>query len=130
VKKKKSMAWKGYRGPAPTLQALDVLDGRLLETRALRRWRADLVKDLGGADKLTLMQRELVEQAVRLKCYLDRADEPHLKSNVTVPTRDRTYRKMLLHVLRLLGLEPTKATSTPTKKPVPSIDDLRKKYAR
>ena len=43
------------------------IDGRSSVGVALRRWKADLVQDLGGDDSISTQQETLIELAVRSK---------------------------------------------------------------
>ena len=127
------MAKRRPKNPT-TLTAIDELDPRTSEALALKAWRADLLNDLGGEEGLTLMARELVEQATRLKLYLDRMDAPALpKRGETVsPYRDRRMqvRKMLVDVMDGLGMKPEKKVGAGKKSNVPSLEDIRARYSK
>ena len=117
-----------------TLTVIDELDPRTSECVALKAWREDLLKDLGGEEGLMLMARELVEQATRLKLYLDRMDAPTLprRSETVAPHRDRRMqvRKMLVDVMARLGMDPAKKSDPGKKSNVTSLDDIRARYAK
>ena len=60
-------------------RAVDALGGRLLDGRstmakALSAWRAELVRDLGGADVVSTQELALVDLAVRTKLLVDSVD--------------------------------------------------------
>lgn len=73
------------------------------EAKRLAAWRADLIKELGGEDALTVAKRETVEQACRLKLALDRADLSPTLDRLDME-RSTTLRRALLYTLKLLGL--------------------------
>jgi hypothetical protein len=72
--------------PSPaTSGRLDAIDGRSALGRALREYRADLVRDLGGEENLSTAELHLVDLAVRDRLFLDSldaalAERPLLKS--------------------------------------------------
>jgi hypothetical protein len=55
-------------------RGLDAIDGRSALGRALREYRADLIRDLGGQETLSTAQLHLVELAVRDRLLLDTLD--------------------------------------------------------
>jgi hypothetical protein len=55
-------------------RGLDAIDGRSALGRALREYRADLVRDLGGEESLSTAELHLVDLAVRDKLFLDSLD--------------------------------------------------------
>jgi hypothetical protein len=97
------------------LRMLDDMDRRTQEYRVLKTWRDALVNDLGGEDGLTLMQRELIETALRFKVE-------------TLKTTARPgVRKALIETLKtLLGDVPKKPVKDERK--VPSLDEIRQRY--
>jgi len=115
---------------ATTLNVIDALDARTSESVAIKKWRADLLNDLGGEKDLPLMARELVEQATRLKVLLDRMDAALLpKPGETLAPRDRRMqvRKMLIDIMSRLELAP-KGKDATGKKSIPSLEAIRARY--
>jgi hypothetical protein len=55
-------------------RGLDAIDGRSALGRALREYRADLVRDLGGEANLSTAELHLVDLAVRDRLFLDSLD--------------------------------------------------------
>jgi hypothetical protein len=55
-------------------RGLDAIDGRSALGRALREFRADLVRDLGGEANLSAAELHLVDLAVRDRLFLDSLD--------------------------------------------------------
>jgi hypothetical protein len=55
-------------------RGLDAIDGRSALGRALREYRADLIRDLGGEPNLSTAQLHLVDLAVRDRLLLDSID--------------------------------------------------------
>jgi hypothetical protein len=55
-------------------RGLKVVDGRTAIGKALMRWRADLVQDLGGQQGLSTQQLAVVDIVVRTKLLLDSVD--------------------------------------------------------
>jgi hypothetical protein len=55
-------------------RGLDAIDGRSALGRALREYRADLVRDLGGEENLSAAEIHLVDLAVRDRLFLDSLD--------------------------------------------------------
>jgi len=84
--KGKRLAWRRPRvrpyqkhGLVSLRRAVDALGGRLLDGRstmakALSAWRAELVRDLGGADVVSTQELALVDLAVRTKLLVDSVD--------------------------------------------------------
>jgi len=121
-----------------TVRVLDELDTRTLEYSALKRWQENLIKDLGGEKVLSSLQRELIEQATRVKVVLDRVDRPRLpKRAPEVGTKAEAvrsgHRRLLVTLLKMLGAgnkeAPVPTTSVPGKKTkaVPTLDELRRR---
>src|SRR5262245_26616036 len=52
-------------------RGLEAIDGRSALGRALREYRADLIRDLGGEEAISSAQLHLVELAVRDRLLLD-----------------------------------------------------------
>jgi hypothetical protein len=101
-------------------QVVEQLGGRMLDgtgpvAKALRRWRADLITDLGGADLVSTQQIQLVELCVRSKLLLDSIDTWLLSQGKLVYGRTKTIYPAVIqrqHLadglakhLALLGLE-------------------------
>jgi hypothetical protein len=55
-------------------RGLDAIDGRSALGRALREYRADLVRDLGGEENLSAAEIHLVDLAVRDRLFLESLD--------------------------------------------------------
>jgi hypothetical protein len=55
-------------------RGLDAIDGRSALGRALREYRADLVRDLGGKENLSAAELHLVDLAVRDRLFLESLD--------------------------------------------------------
>ncbi len=74
--------------------AVKALGGRVIDRRttlgkALVRWRADLVKDLGGADALSTQQLALVDLAVTGRLLLNSVDAWLLMQPTLINARKR-----------------------------------------
>jgi hypothetical protein len=50
------------------------IDGRSSVGVALRKWKEDLIRDLGGRDTISTQQETLIELAARSKIMLDSID--------------------------------------------------------
>ena len=89
-------------------------DGRSKAGRLLKSVRKTLIEHLGGEDKITPLQRALVERAAMLQLQVSALDKliidgAHMEYDA------KTYlawSNSLTHTLRALGLGPT-ATSSP-----------------
>lgn len=96
-------------------RGLAAIDGRSAVGRALSQWRADLVRDLGGKDSISMQQETLVDLAVKSKLLLDSVDvwllsQPSLvnkrKKSLLPVVRERTQlADSLARYLGQLGLE-------------------------
>lgn len=114
-----------------TLQVLDLLDKRSNEFKALADWRRKLVEHLGGP--LDPITSELVEQAIRMKAYLDRLDRKALASRKpsAPPSRGDQrpgLRRQLSGIMKTLRVDRAEFGRHPSHgpaKPVASLDDLR-----
>jgi hypothetical protein len=92
-----------------------LIDRRTVTGKALARWRADLVGDLGGADAISTQQHALVDLAVKSKLLLDSIDawlltRPSLinarkRSLIPVLLQRQTLADGLARYLAQLGLE-------------------------
>ncbi len=97
------------------------------EAKRLAAWRADLVREIGGEEALTVAKRETVEQACRIKLALDRADlAPNLKA--LDMERSTSLRRALLYTLKLLGLTADRRV-TPVR-PRSRLAEIRDEYAQ
>jgi hypothetical protein len=56
------------------VRGLAVLDQRTLAARALVSWRQDLLRDLGGEERLSAQNLALVEMIVRSRLFIDHLD--------------------------------------------------------
>ena len=91
------------------------LDGRSSLGYALRRWRKDLVADLGGEDAISTQQAALVDLAVKSKLILDSIDawllvQPSLinkqkKTLMPVVIQRQQLADGLAKYMSILGLE-------------------------
>ncbi len=73
-----------------------VIDRRTSLGRALARWRAELIDDLGGRDAISTQQAAVVELAVTTKLLLDSIDAWLL----TQPSLVNVRKRALLPVVR------------------------------
>ena len=76
-------------------QAVKGLGGRVIDRRttlgkALRKWRADLIQDLGGKETISTQQEALVDLAVKSKLILDSIDAWLLTQRSLVNARKRS----------------------------------------
>jgi hypothetical protein len=100
------------------------IDGRTTVGKALRRWKAALIADLGGPTALSAAQLALVELVVRDKFIIDRLDvwlltrpslvDPRRGSVIPAVREHHRLVNTLVRQLRTLGLERR-------KKPGPSF---------
>ena len=67
-----------------------VIPGNTKLGYALKKWRADLVADLGGADAISTQQSALVDLAVKSKLLLDSIDAWLLMQPSLVNARKRS----------------------------------------
>ena len=103
------------------------IDGRSSVGVALRRWKADLVQDLGGDDSISTQQETLIELAVRSKIMLDSIDaclltQPSLinaskRTLIPLVLQRQTLADGLARYLSQLGLE--------RRRKVKTLQDLR-----
>lgn len=120
--------------PAQTLQVIELLDKRSLEYAAITAWKNNLVEYLG--EPLDPITAELVEEATRLKVYLDRADRRALaarKPDTPTPRADQRpgLRRQLSGILKTLRIDRSGLGRTPSHKtPLPSLEDLRRRSTR
>src|SRR5262245_25241547 len=91
------------------------IDGRSAAGVAIRKWRRDLIADLGGADAVSTQRLALVDLAVKSKILLDSIDawllsQPSLvnartRSLIPVVPQRQTLSDGLARYLSQLGLE-------------------------
>jgi hypothetical protein len=91
------------------------IDGRSSVGVALRKWKADLVRDLGGEDSISTQQQTLIELAARSKIMLDSVDNWILAQPTLVNARKKTILSVvqqrqviadgLIRIMKDLGLE-------------------------
>jgi hypothetical protein len=102
-------------------RGLEAIDGRSALGRALREYRADLVRDLGGEANLSAAELHLVDLAVRDRLFLDSldaalADRPLLnrKRGSVAPALEARFRMADSATRRLvaLGLKRVKRRQT------------------
>ena len=72
------------------------IDKRTATGKALARWRADLIADLGGADDISTQKSALVDLAVRSKLLLDSIDTWLLTQSTLVNVRKRSLIPVVL----------------------------------
>jgi hypothetical protein len=100
------------------------VDRRTTEGRALARWRAELIRDLGGEENLSTQRKALVELVCRDRFLLDAVDGWLLSQETFINRRRRALFPIVLEREKLadalarrlaqLGLERV-------PKPVPTI---------
>jgi hypothetical protein len=91
------------------------LDGRSPAAIAIRRWRAELIADLGGADAISTQQLAIIDLAGKQKLLLDSIDtwllsQPSLinhrkRSVIPVVQQGQALADALAKYLTQLGLE-------------------------
>lgn len=107
------------------------IDGRSSVGVALRRWKADLARDLGGQDSISTQQETLIELAARSKIMLDSIDNWILAQPILINARKKIILAVvqqrqvvadgLTRVLKELGLKRIAS--------IPSLDDYcRERY--
>jgi hypothetical protein len=102
------------------------LDGRSALSYALKKWRRELIADLGGDDAISTQQSALVDLAVKSKLLLDSIDAWLLTQDSLINKRKRSLLPVVLQrqsladgfarYLSQLGLE--------RRHKVKSLDDL------
>jgi hypothetical protein len=90
------------------------IDGRLPAAVALRKWRTDLIADLGGKDAISTQQEALIDLACKSKLFLDSIDawlieQPSLVNKrkrmlLPVVTQRQSFADGLAKYLFMLGL--------------------------
>ena len=73
-----------------------VIDKRTVTGKALAKWRADLITDLGGAERISTQQSALIDLAVRSKLLLDSIDAWLLTQPTLVNARKRSLIPVVL----------------------------------
>jgi hypothetical protein len=68
----------------------NAIDKRTTLGKALGKWRADLVADLGGADAISTQESALVDLAVKSKLLLDSVDTWLLTQKSLVNAKKKT----------------------------------------
>lgn len=118
-------------------RALKVLGGRAIDRRttlgrALARWRADLVADLGGTESISTQEEALVDLAVKTKLLLDSVDVWLLTQPTLVNSRKRALLPVVLQRQQLADALARYMTQLGLKrraKPVPNLQDyIRERY--
>jgi hypothetical protein len=72
------------------------LDGRYRVSKALGRWREDLIDDLGGSESISTQQAALVDLCVKSKLLLDSVDVYLLSQRTLINTRRKTLFPVVL----------------------------------
>ena len=103
-----------------------VIDRRTVTGKALAKWRADLVQDLGGDDSISTQQSAIIDLAVKSKLLLDSIDVWLLTQPSLINVRKRTLLPVvvqrqqladgLVRYLQTLGLKRV-------AKPTQTLDD-------
>jgi hypothetical protein len=98
-----------------SVKGLTAIDKRSAGAKALLRWKAELLRDLGGEEGLSAQRKTLVELSCRLRLYLDHIDAYLMTQPTLVRKRTRTLLPVvhqrqqlsdaLAKLLRDLGLE-------------------------
>ena len=118
-------------------RAIHTLGGRVIDRRtqlgkALARWRADLLQDLGGAETVSTQERAVVDLAVKTKLLLDSVDAWLLTQPSLVNARKRSLLPVVLQRQQLADALARYMTQIGLKrraKPVPALGDyLARRY--
>ena len=116
-------------------RGLQAIDGRSAVGKALARWRADLIADLGGPEAISTQEAAVIDAATTTKLLLDHADSWLLggpgrlinarrRALYPIVAQRQSLADALLRHLVSLGLKRR-------AKPTPSLQDyLRRRYAR
>lgn len=78
------------------VRGLKAIDGRTAAAQSLVAWKAELLRDLGGAESVSAQRMALVEMAVRTRLFVDHVDSFLLEQRSLVNRR----RKAILPILR------------------------------
>jgi hypothetical protein len=65
------------------------IDGRSAVAKALKRWRLELINDLGGRDSISTQQHAIIDLAVKSKFLLDSIDAWLLTRDTLITGRKR-----------------------------------------
>lgn len=84
---------------------LDALDGRYGVARELRQRFAEVCNDLGGADRLSYMQRSLAERGLWLEYWLSTQEQALVKGGKMDVSRWIQAANSLQGIYSRLGLE-------------------------
>lgn len=97
-----------------SVQGMRAVDKRSAGYRAMLTWRSELLRDLGGVDGLSAMERTLVELACRQKLFIDDVDSWLMRQNSLVNGKKKTLHAVvaqrnslqnsLVNILDRLGL--------------------------
>ena len=89
-KLKRTYSKHGLSGMKQALNRLGnrAIDQRTKMAKALKRWEADLIKDLGGS--VSIQQRTIIELAARSKLILDSIDTWLLNQDSMINKRKRS----------------------------------------
>ena len=98
------------------------IDGRSSLSYALKKWRRELVNDLGGEDNISVQQAALIDLTVKSKLLLDSIDAWLLVQPTLINKRKKSLLPVVLqrqqladgfaHYLSQLGLERKAKTRT------------------
>jgi hypothetical protein len=103
-------------GPYSKAGALTLLDGRSREYQFMRQVRADLVAHCGG--KPTVVQRHLIERAVRLSLKLELLDEQMMHGAIFEDRDDACYLAWSNGLTRTLACIGVKGATKPKARTV------------
>jgi hypothetical protein len=95
------------------LLTLDAVDGRTVAARLAKTLVADLESDLGGADRLSAAERELVQRAALMSAMLGDAEARWLSGRSIDVAEYTTLANTQSRVLKMLGLERRARDVTP-----------------
>jgi hypothetical protein len=77
------------------IRGLAVIDMRTSAARELMRWKAELLRDLGGEENISTQRLALVDMAVRTRLFLSHIDAFLLAQSSLVNKRHRTVLPIL-----------------------------------
>ena len=77
------------------VRGLAVIDMRTSAARELMRWKAELLRDLGGEENISTQRLALVDMAVRTRLFLSHIDAFLLAQSSLVNKRHRTVLPIL-----------------------------------
>ncbi len=111
---------------AVRLHGLDGIDRRTAAAQALLRWRAELLRDLGGAESISAQRMALVELATRTRLFIEHTNSWLMQQGSIINKRRRallpivmqrqTLCDSLARLLGQLGLDRR-------AKPIPSLSE-------